>query len=68
MGLRDILNEEIIDLDLKGTTKDEVLHELAGHLKTAGYISDVEDFVKDIYVREEEGITGMGNHIAIPHG
>lgn len=68
MGLRDILNEEIIDLNLKGTTKDEVLHELAGHLYSAGYIADVEDFVKDIYVREEEGITGMGNHIAIPHG
>lgn len=68
MGLRDILNEEIIDLNLKATTKDEVLHELAGHLKTAGYIDDVESFVKDIYVREEEGITGMGNHIAIPHG
>ncbi len=68
MGLRDILNEEIIDLNLKGTTKDEVLHELAGHLKTAGYIADVEEFVKDIYVREAEGITGMGNHIAIPHG
>lgn len=68
MELRNILNEEIIDLNLKATTKDEVLHELAGHLKTAGYIADVEEFVKDIYVREEEGITGMGNHIAIPHG
>ena len=37
MGLRDILNEEIIDLSLKGTTKDEVLHELAGHLHSAGF-------------------------------
>lgn len=68
MELKDILNEEIIDLNLKGTTKDEILHELSQRLFDAGYISDIEQFVKDIYVREAEGITGMGNHIAIPHG
>lgn len=68
MSLSEILNEEIIDLDLKGTTKDEVLHELSQHLFDAGYISDIDQFVKDIYVREAMGITGAGNHIAIPHG
>ncbi len=57
-----------IDLHLKGTTKDEILHELSHRLLEANYITDVEQFVKDIYVREAEGITGMGNHIAIPHG
>ena len=68
MALEEILNEDIIDLNLKAATKDEVLHELAGKLKDAAYIDNVEGFVKDIYVRESEGITGMGNHIAIPHG
>ena len=60
MALEEILNEDIIDLNLKAATKDEVLHELAGKLKDAAYIDDVEGFVKDIYVRESEGITGMG--------
>lgn len=68
MDLSEILSEDIINLDLKGTTKDEVLRELSEHLFEAGYISDVEQFVKDIYVREAAGITGAGNHIAIPHG
>ena len=68
MALADILDENIIDLHLKSTTKDEVLHDLSAHLLEAGYIEDIEQFVKDIYVREAEGITGMGNHIAIPHG
>lgn len=68
MDLSEILSEDIIDLHLKGTTKDEILHELSQHLYDAGYISDVEQFVKDIYVRESMGITGAGNHIAIPHG
>ena len=68
MALAEILDEKIIDLHLKSRTKDEVLHDLSKHLLEAGYITDIEEFVKDIYVREAEGITGMGNHIAIPHG
>lgn len=68
MALIEILNEKIIDLDLKGTTKDEIIRELSSKLLEEKYISDIEQFIKDIYVREAEGITGMGNHIAIPHG
>lgn len=68
MELNEVLSEDIIDLNLKGTTKDEILRELSQHLYDNGYISDVEQFVKDIYVRESLGITGAGNHIAIPHG
>lgn len=68
MALSEILSEDIIDLDLKGTTKDEILRELSQKLYDNGYISDVEQFVKDIYVREAMGITGAGNHVAIPHG
>lgn len=68
MDLREILSEDIIDLDLQGETKDEILRELSGHLLDHGYINDLDQFVKDIYVRESMGITGAGNHIAIPHG
>lgn len=68
MTLHDILDEKIIDLELEGKTKDEVLHNLSKRLLEAGYIDSVENFVKDIYVREAEGPTGMGNHISIPHG
>lgn len=68
MELSDVLHEDIISLDVQGTTKDEVLHELANLLLDGGYISDVDQFVKDIYVRESMGITGAGNHVAIPHG
>jgi len=68
MALQDILNEDIIDLNLKGKTKDEILRELSQQLFKAGYVDNVENFVTDIYLREKEGITGMGNHIAIPHG
>lgn len=68
MQLVDVLDERVIDLHAKASNKEEVLTLLARKLKDAGYIADVEEFKKDIYVRESEGVTGIGNYIAIPHG
>lgn len=68
MALRDILDEKIIELNLEGKTKDEVLRNLSKKLLDADYIMDVDTFVSDIYEREKEGPTGMGNGISIPHG
>ena len=68
MPLNDILNTDIIDLEIQGNTKDEVLHYMANVLLKNGYINDVDVFVKDIYEREAEGPTGMGSNISIPHG
>ncbi len=68
MPLADILNKDIIDLEVKGTNKDEVLHYMANVLLNNGYINDTDVFVKDIYEREAEGPTGMGAGISIPHG
>ena len=68
MPLNEILNPDIIDLEVQGETKDEVLRYMAGVLLKNGYINDVDTFVKDIYEREAEGPTGMGSGISIPHG
>lgn len=68
MTLVDILDENIIDLSVEGSTKEEVLRNLSKRLYDAGYISGVDQFVSDIYIREGEGPTGMGNAISIPHG
>lgn len=68
MALIDILDERIIDLEMDCKSKDEALRRMSMHLKEADYIDDIEIFVGDIYEREKEGMTGIGNHIAIPHG
>ena len=68
MPLNDILNTDLIDLNVEGNTKDEVLRYMADVLLKTGYINDADVFVKDIYEREAEGPTGMGSHISIPHG
>lgn len=68
MEIKDILDSKTIKVDLQATNKDEALRELSKLLLTNGYISDIEGFLGDIYKREEQGPTGIGNYIAIPHG
>ncbi|MGL9887182.1 PTS system, fructose-specific IIA component [Enterococcus sp. DIV1726a] len=63
-----IIDPNNIKTNLVGETKDEVLKELATVLLQNHYITDVDGFMADIYAREEEGQTGIGNYIAIPHG
>lgn len=48
--------------------KDQIFREIAATLFENGYINETEEFVEDIYLREEQGETGIGNYIAIPHG
>lgn len=66
--IRSVLNTELIDLHLIGTTKQEVLKEMVDMLFQQQKISNKEIFLEDVYQREEEGITGIGDQIAIPHG
>lgn len=67
LKLKSILEESLIDLNLSATNKKEVICELSMLLFKNGYISDYNQLIKDIYIREEEGITGIGNNVAIPH-
>ena len=68
MNIEEVLSENLIVLDMKASNKEEAIRELAEILYKEGKISDKELFVKDVYLREAEGQTGLGNHIAIPHG
>lgn len=68
MNLLDVIDARIIDLDIDAKDKKQAIVHLSQKLKEANYIADVDEFVEDIYLRESEGMTGIGNHIAIPHG
>lgn len=68
MEIKDVLSIENININIKGSTKKEVIDEMVQSLYDLGNINSIEDFKKDIYLREEEGITGIGKGIAIPHG
>ncbi|MDP8161902.1 fructose-specific PTS transporter subunit EIIC [Pasteurella skyensis] len=62
-----LINENLICLNLQATTKDEVFNEMADMLNTQGKLRDREQFLKDVYAREQMGNTGFENGIAIPH-
>ena len=68
MDLKNVINRENVLVDIEGTTKEEVLKALCNQLFNPGYITDVDDFYTDVLAREEEGLTGLGKGIAIPHG
>ena len=68
MGISEILDKRIVDFDIVANTKDEVLKHLSKLLLENNYISDGDQFVQDIYLREKEGLTGIGQSVAIPHG
>ncbi len=65
MELREFFNEDVIELDLGGATKDEILKELISLLdlpeKSEGIL------FKMLKRRENLGSTGIGRGIAIPH-
>lgn len=66
--VEDALSPDSILVNSSATTKDAVLRELIHQLYLAGNVTDEAGFLKDVYVREGEGITGIGNGVAIPHG
>ena len=65
MELREFFTEDAINLDLQGSSKDEILKELIGLLgldeKAQGIL------FKMLKRRENLGSTGIGKGIAIPH-
>lgn len=65
MELREFFTEDDIKLDLAGTSKDEILHELISLLKLDEKSEAM--LFKMLKRRENLGSTGIGRGIAIPH-
>ncbi|MCR8981558.1 PTS fructose transporter subunit IIABC [Brevibacillus laterosporus] len=66
--LTDITSLELIDVDIAGSTRDEVIDEMIQKLDRAGTIRSTSEFKQAILSREQESSTGIGMNIAIPHG
>lgn len=67
MKIRELLAVESIDLHGQATGKKELLDAMVNLMAKSGKINDVETYRKGVYAREEEGTTGIGEGIAIPH-
>ena len=68
MKITDILSPDMVIADLKGTTKPEVLNELAKALTSKYKEIPLADLTAVLAERERLGSTAIGDGIAIPHG
>lgn len=67
MKIRELLAVESIELNGSADGKKEALDHMVELMAKSGKINDVEKYRKGVYAREEEGTTGIGEGIAIPH-
>ncbi len=68
MKITDLLAKESIKLNATVKDKEEVLNTMVDLMDKSGKISDKKLYLDAVKAREEEGTTGVGNGIAIPHG
>lgn len=66
--LTDITTIDLMDINLAGTTRDDVIDELIAKIDANGVLSSKQAFKQAIINREGESSTGLGMNIAIPHG
>lgn len=68
MRITDLLDKRSISLAGTPKTKSEALDQIIDLMVKSGKINDREAYRAQVYAREEESTTGIGEGIAIPHG
>lgn len=68
MRITDLLDKRSISLTATPKNKNEALDQAVELMAKSGKINDKEAYRKQVYAREEESTTGIGEGIAIPHG
>ena len=68
MKITDLLKKDAIDLNVKASSKKEVIEKAVKLMEHNGNIKDKQKYLELVIKREEEGSTGVGEGIAIPHG
>lgn len=68
MRITDLLDKRSISLNGAPKSKEEALDQVVALMAKSGKINDEEAYRKQVYAREEESTTGIGEGIAIPHG
>ena len=68
MRITDLLDKRSISLDAAPADKKATLDMAVELMAKSGKLMDVERYRAQVYAREEESTTGIGEGIAIPHG
>lgn len=67
MKIRELLAVESIELNGCAADKRDAIEQMVALMAKSGKINDVEKYRAGVFAREEEGTTGIGEGIAIPH-
>lgn len=68
IDLKKVIHKDLMIIPSKSKNKAEVIKELGRLLASNDYVNDAQEFINDVYLREAEGVTGIGQGVAIPHG
>ena len=68
MKITDLLTKKSINLNVKASNKKDIIEQAVELMEQNGNINNKEEYLKLVMKREEEGSTGVGEGIAIPHG
>ncbi len=68
MKITDLLSKDSIRLNVTVKDKEETLLTMVDLMDKSGKLNDKKLYLEAVKAREEEGTTGVGNGIAIPHG
>ena len=68
MRITDLLDVRSISLNAAPADKSQTLDAAVSLMTRSGKINDEEAYRKQVYAREEESTTGIGEGLAIPHG
>ena len=68
MKITDLLTKESIDLNVKASNKKDVIEQAVELMEQNGNLNNKQEYLRLVMKREEEGSTGVGEEIAIPHG
>ena len=68
MRILDLLDARSVKLNGTAVDKSDVLNQMVDLMAASGKVCNRENYLQAVFAREEEGSTGVGEGIAIPHG
>lgn len=67
MDIKEFMKESLINVDLKGKNKKEIIEEMSLMFEKSGKINSLTEFTKAIFERENISSTALESGIAVPH-
>ena len=67
IDLLGLLKENLIELNLEGKDKEEIINELVGIISKSGKAKNRKALANALMEREKLGSTALGNGVAVPH-